>query len=121
MIEYLEIALKLIVGLSILNVWLLRSKKATEWRGGQASTIREEFKTYGLPVWFMYVVGTLKVGLALVLLASIVFPEYEMYAAYGIAFLMFGAVSMHMKIGDPLKKSFPAFSFLVLSIAIALI
>lgn len=121
MIEYLEIALKLIVGLSILNVWLLRSKKSTEWRGGEAGNIREEFKAYGLPEWFMYVVGTLKVTLAVVLLASIMYPEYEMYAAYGIAFLMLGAVSMHVKIGDPLKKSFPAFSFLVLSVVIALI
>lgn len=121
MIEYIEIALKLIVGLSILNVWLLRSKKATDWRGGQASNIREEFKAYGLPVWFMYIVGTLKVSLAVVLLASIFYPGYGIYAAYGIAFLMAGAVSMHLKIGDPLKKSFPAFTFLVLSVVIALI
>jgi len=119
--EYLLIALKLIVGLSILNVWFLRSKKATAWRGGEANTIEEEFKAYVLPVWVMWMVGTLKVGLALVLLISIYYPEFEAVAAYGIAFLMLGAVSMHMKIGDPIKKSFPAFSFLVLSLIIALL
>lgn len=119
--EYIIIALKLIVGLSILNVWLIRGKKSTEWRGGNAGNIREEFKAYGLPVWFMYTIGTLKVALAVLLLASIYYPGVELIAAYGIAFLMLGAVSMHIRIGDPLKKSLPAFSFLVLSVAIALL
>jgi hypothetical protein len=117
--EYLLIAFKLIVGLSILNVWLVRSKKSTEWRGGNATNITEEFRAYGLPGWFVPVIGSAKVGLALLLLASIAYTQYESYAAYGIAILMFGAVLMHVKIGDPIKKSFPAFSFLVLSLAIA--
>jgi len=119
--EYLMIALKLIVGLSILNVWLVRSKKSTDWRGGDANDIKEEFKNYGLPVWFMYTIGTVKVGLALLLIASIFYPQFEAVAAYGIAFLMLGAVSMHIKISDPLKKSLPAFTFLVLSLVIGLL
>jgi hypothetical protein len=119
--EYIIIALKLIVGLSILNVWLVRGSKSTQWRGGEASNIREEFKAYGLPAWFMYTIGTLKVGLAVLLLASIFYSGVEQIAAYGITFLMLGAVSMHLKIGDPFKKSLPAFSFLVLSLAIALL
>lgn len=119
--EYVIIALKLLVGLSILNVWLVRSKKSTDWRGGDANNIVEEFKNYGLPIWFMYTVGTAKVGLALLLIASIFYPQFEAFAAYGIAFLMLGAVSMHIKISDPLKKSFPAFTFLVLSLMIALL
>lgn len=119
--EYFIIALKLIVGLSILNVWLVRSKKSTAWRGGDATNIVEEFKAYGLPVWFMWVVGSAKVALAILLLASIFYPQVEAIAAFGIAFLMLGAVSMHLKIGDPLKKSFPAFTFLILSMAIALL
>jgi hypothetical protein len=118
--EYVIIALKLIVGLSILNVWLIRGTKSTQWRGGDASNIREEFKAYGLPIWFMYTIGTLKVGLAIALLSSIFYPGVEMIASYGIAFLMLGAVTMHIKIGDPFKKSLPAFTFLVLSLAIAL-
>ena len=119
--EYFIIALKLIVGLSILNVWLLRSKKRTPWRGGNAASIEEEFKTYGLPVGVMWVVGSVKVALALLLLASVYYTQLASYAAYGIAFLMLGAVSMHIKIGDPLKKSFPAFTFLVMSLVIALL
>ncbi len=119
--EILMIALKLIVGLSILNVWLVRSKKSTAWRGGDAKNIEEEFKNYGLPVWFMYAVGTAKVGLAILLIASIFYPQVEAIAAYGIAFLMLGAVSMHIKISDPLKKSLPAFTFLVLSLVIGIL
>lgn len=114
------IALKLIVGLSILNVWLIRSKKSTDWRGGDANNIAEEFKNYGLPIYFMYVVGSAKVTLALLLIASIYYTQFEAIAAYGIAFLMFGAVSMHIKIKDPLKKSLPAFTFMVLSLLIAI-
>ena len=119
--EYLMIALKLIVGLSILNVWLVRTKKSTPWRGGDANNIEEEFMAYGLPVWFMWTIGALKVTLAVLLLISIFYPQVEPIAAFGIAFLMLGAVSMHIKIGDPLKKSFPAFTFLVLSLVIGLL
>jgi hypothetical protein len=117
--EYVIIALKLIVGLSILNVWLVRSKQPTAWRGGEAGNIAEEFKAYGLPVWFMWTIGSAKVALALLLLVSIFYAQFEAIAAYGIAFLMLGAIGMHVKIGDPLKKSFPAFTFLVLSLLIA--
>lgn len=119
--EYLIIALKVIVGLSILNVWLIRANKSTAWRGGDAGNMVDEFKAYGLPVWFMWVVGSLKVILALLLLISIFYSQVEAIAAYGIAILMLGAVAMHIKIGDPLKKSFPAFTFLVLSVLIGLL
>lgn len=117
--DYVEITLKLIVGLSILNVWLLRASKSTEWRGGGANNISEEFEAYGLPKWFMYIIGAAKSILAVLLLVSIMYPKVEMIAALGIAFLMTSAVAMHFKIGDPLKKSLPAFTFLVLSLVIA--
>ena len=119
--EYVEIAIKIIIGLSILNVWLVRANKSTSWRGGDAGNIEEEFRAYGLPTWFMYAIGTLKVILALMLLASIYFMQVELIAAYGIAILMLGAVFMHFKIGDPLKKALPAFTFLILSLAVVFI
>jgi hypothetical protein len=119
--EYFIIALKLIVGLSILNVWLLRSKNPSQFRGGTAKTIAEEFELYGLPSWFMYVTGAIKVGFAILLLISIYYPDLTSIAAYGICFMMLGAIFMHMKISDPLMKSFPAFTFLVLSLLIVLL
>jgi len=116
--EYLIIALQIIVGLSILNVWLVQNKKATRWRGGDAKTIFEEFKVYGLPDWSVYVVGTLKVILAILLLASIWYPQLRSISAGGLAILLAGSVSMHFKIGDPLIKSFPAALFLTLCLLI---
>lgn len=115
---YVEVFIKLVIGISILNVWLIRSKQTTPYRGGDATSIKEEFATYGLPSWFMVVIGTLKVALSLALIASIWFPVLEMYSTLGIAFLMLGAVFMHFRIGDPIKKAFPAALFLVLSMVV---
>lgn len=116
--EYVEIALKIIVALSLLNVWLIQYNKPTRWRGGNAQTIKEEFEVYRLPVWLCYVVGFLKVSLSIVLLASIWYPAYEEYAALGLAVLLLGSILMHIKIKDPLFKSFPAFLFLLMCLAI---
>jgi hypothetical protein len=116
--DYLEIALKLIVGLSILNVWLIRANKSTPYRGGDSKNITDEFAVYGLSKPIMIVVGTVKVILAILLLASIYYPSVEMIGAVGIAVLMLGAVGMHLKVGDPLMKSFPAALFLALSVVI---
>lgn len=112
---YLKIALKLIVALSVFNVWLLRYRKPTEWRGGSAGNMKEEFANYGLPVWVMTVIGSLKVILSVALIASIWYQQIESIPAMGIAILMLGAVFMHIKIRDPLKKSLPAVTLLILS------
>ena len=108
--------IKAFILLSILNVWFVRSGKSTQWRGGAASSLKEEFAKYGLADWFMYLIGVLKVGSAILLFASIWKPELELYGAAGIAILMAGAIGMHLKISDPLKRSFPAFSFLILAL-----
>ena len=117
--DYLIIALQIIVGLSILNVWLLQNKKATRWRGGDATTIIEEFQVYGLPPWSVFVVGTLKVILAILIIVGIWYQELKFLAAVGLAVLLAGSVIMHFKIGDPLIKSFPAGLFLVMCLIIA--
>ena len=44
--EYFIIALKLIVGLSLINVWIIQPKKKTKWRGGDSKTIIEEFRDF---------------------------------------------------------------------------
>lgn len=119
--NYLIIALQLIVGLSILNVWLVQPKKNTKWRGGDATTIFEEFRAYGLPNWSVYVVGVIKVVLAILLIVAIWVPELRFYAALGLAAMLAGSVLMHLKISDPLYKSFPAALFLVLCLLIAFV
>ena len=117
--DYVSIGLKIIVGLSILNVWLLQPKKATKWRGGNATTIKEEFKVYGLSETFCYVIGFLKVSLALMLLASIKFEGLTLIGSLGLATLLLGSIIMHLKVKDELFKSFPAFLFIAMNLVIA--
>jgi hypothetical protein len=121
LIGYISIILKIIVGLSILNVWIIQPNKATKWRGGDAKTIIEEFEVYGLSKQFCYFVGFLKVGLALVLLASITFASLTMIGSIGLAVLLLGSIIMHLKVNDKLVKSFPAFLFLMMNLTIAFI
>ena len=40
--------IKLIIGLGLINVWVLRYNKKTEYRGGAANNMLEEFHSYGL-------------------------------------------------------------------------
>jgi len=112
--ETLASLAQIIVGCGLLNVWLLRFNKATAYRGGAAANMQEEFAAYGLPAWSCYVVGFLKVGSAFALLAGLLYPVLVLPAAVIIALLMLGAVVMHLKVGDPFKKSLPALSLLVL-------
>jgi hypothetical protein len=116
--EYLNIIAKIIIALCVLNVWLLRYKKSTPYRGGNSSSIKEEFSEYGLPEWSMYLVGGLKILLSILLLISIGYKNIEDFAAGGIAILMLGAIVMHLKIGDKLLKSMPAFIFLLLALIV---
>jgi hypothetical protein len=116
-----RILLQLIVALGILNVWFLRASKETPFRGGVAKTLRQEFAAYGLPFWFMCLTGALKVGLAFALLAAIWMPRVAQPAAIGLGLLMLGALVMHLKVKDRLKKSVPALTVLALCAAIALL
>ncbi|WP_252729923.1 DoxX family protein [Zobellia uliginosa] len=119
--NYLIIAFQIIVGLSILNVWLVQNKTATKWRGGKAKTIIEEFEAYGLSRQVCYIVGFFKVTLAILLLVAIWFPIVKQPAALGLATFLLGSIAMHIKIKDPLFKSFPAALFLVLCLFIAFV
>ncbi|MEN8817484.1 MAG: DoxX family protein [Nonlabens sp.] len=116
LIDIVEIIIKLVVGLSILNVWLVNRNKLTPWRGGNANSMQEEFAAYGLSINMMIIVGTLKCLFAVLLLISIIFSVTEYTGAIGIAVLMAGAIIMHLKINDPIKKSLPAGIFLILSL-----
>lgn len=118
-IGYLTIALKIIVGVSILNVWLLQKNKATKWRGGNAVNIVEEFQVYGFSKQFCYFIGFLKVSLAIMLLASIQFKTLTLIGVLGLSILLLGSIIMHIRIKDALYKSFPAFLFILMNLMIA--
>ncbi|HEX2917693.1 MAG TPA: DoxX family protein [Edaphobacter sp.] len=116
--QTLRLVLQVVVALGLLNVWLLRFGRSTPYRGGNAQSMRDEFAVYGLPAGAMYAVGTLKVLAALCLLAGIWIHALVFPAAAVVAVLMVGALAMHLKVRDPLMKSLPALSVLVMSLAI---
>jgi len=107
--------LQITVALGLLNVWLLRSHQSTSYRGGGAGSMRGEFAVYGLPGWFMFVVGALKIGAAVCLIAGLWIHFLTLPAAILICVLMVGALAMHFKVRDPLKKSLPALAVLALA------
>ena len=76
---YIIIALKIIVGISIINVWLIQPNKPSKWRGGDATTIIEEFNVYGLSKTFYNFIFVVKVGLAALLLVSIKYDFLTLY------------------------------------------
>lgn len=117
--ETASLICQLIIALGILNVWLLRPKQATAYRGGTAANMKEEFAVYGFPPWFMVSVGTLKVVLALLLIAGLWVPALVRPAAIGFVVLMAGAVVMHIKVKDSPKKTLPALTMLALSLFVA--
>lgn len=110
--------LQIIVGLGLLNVWLVRRRSSTPYRGGAAQTLQEEFAAYGLPGFAFYLVGALKVGAAVVLIAGVWMALPVRAAAGLVAMLMVGAGAMHLKVGDPWKKALPSLLMLALSVAI---
>ena len=108
----LLMGLQLLIAIGLINVWLFRFNKATDYRGGNATNMKEEFIAYGLPVWLMYFVGTLKVSIALMLIISFWVEQLLVYNLIALAVLMIAAVLMHVKVKDPIKKSYPALSIL---------
>ena len=118
--EWLHIVVQIIIAVSIFNVWILRFGKSTNWRAGNTQNMKEEFEAYGLPLWFMKLIGFLKLLLAALLIAGIWLPGLVNPAATGMAILMLGAIVMHFKVKDPTLKSLPALTFLVLSLILVL-
>jgi hypothetical protein len=108
-----------IIALGIYNVWLLRMNRATAWRGGDAMNMEQEFHTYGLSPRFMHFIRVCKLTMATSLIVGIWYPPLTVFGALIMAALMSAAVAMHIKVRDPLRKSLPAASLLVLSLLVA--
>lgn len=113
--------LQLITGLGLLNVWLVRARSSTAYRGGEAKSLKEEFAVYGLPDWTFYLVGGTKVVCGVLLIAGIWYPGLVRIPAAIVALLMVGALVMHAKVKDPLARFLPALSVLLMCAAILLL
>ena len=118
MLTKISKVLSVIVGLTVINVWLFRSGKSTSYRGGDASNLMEEFEVYGLGDYFM-TIGIIKVSLAVLLLLSIYFNKLKLISSLGTAIMMLVAVYMHFSVGDELIKSMPASVMLLSCLIIA--
>lgn len=107
--------LQVVVALGLLNVWLLRPGRPTDYRGGDARSLKEEFAAYGLPEFLFYLVGALKIGAAIALLAGLWNESLILPAAALVVLLMLGALAMHAKVKDPAIRSLPALLMLIMS------
>ncbi len=110
--------LSAVVGLTVINVWLFRSNRSTSYRGGDATSLLEEFQVYGLEDYFL-IIGIIKVSLAIMLLLSLYFKKLSFFASSGIGIMMLVAIYMHVNVGDELIKSMPASVMLVSCLVIA--
>ena len=110
--------LSVVVGLTVINVWLFRSNRSTSYRGGDAASLVEEFQVYGLEDYFL-IIGIIKVSLAIMLLLSLYYKKLSFIASSGIGIMMLVAVYMHINVGDELIKSMPASVMLASCLIIA--
>ena len=100
--------LQILIAASIWIVWVFRF-----------DNIVKEFEQFGYPVWFRSLIGAMKISLATLLVAGIWFPTLVFYSATSMALLMMGAQVTHIRVRNPLKKFFPSFALLALSLFVA--
>ena len=110
--------LQIIIAIGLINVWIVRFHKPTRYRGRGAGNMEQEFHAYGLPTWFMYVVGGMKLIIAGLMIIglwrhTIVYP-----IAWALVGLMVGAIAMHIKVRDPLMRTLPAIGMLLMAVGI---
>ena len=110
--------LSVVVGLTVINVWLFRSNRSTSYRGGDAASLLEEFQVYGLEDYFL-IIGIIKFSFVIMLLLSLYFKKLSFFASSGIGIMMLVAVYMHINVGDELIKSMPASVMLASCLIIA--
>jgi len=111
--------IQIFIACAMLDVWLIRYNRPGVFRGGDAKTMAEEFKVYGLPDWFRHFIRVAKLSAGAAMIAGIWLPSVAVVAGIGLAVLMAGAVTMHIKVRDPFYKAFPSSLFLVLSLVVA--
>jgi hypothetical protein len=119
--EHLQVILQVVIALGIANVWLVRAKRPTPYRGAGAQSMKEEFAAYGLSEGAMRVIGGFKLLFAAMLIVGIWVPALVLPAALGLGALMLGAVAMHVKIKDAAIRALPAFCMLCMSVGVVLL
>ncbi len=115
---YIASALQIILAFGLINVWLVRFRKSTKYRGKGAANMEQEFHAYGLPTWFMYLIGTAKITIAALLVIGLWIPMVVVPAAAVLAILMIGAVFMHIKVRDAFIRMIPALFMFAMAVLV---
>ena len=110
--------LQIFVGSSILVVWLIRSHVPTNFRVGNALTLRDEVSEVGLPDWFYNIIKIIKPMFAFFLLIGLIYDPVTLPCMIATTIFMMGAVWMHLKAKDSLFKIIPALTLLVFCLTI---
>tara|TARA_Y100000739_G_scaffold213976_1_gene207393 strand:+ start:404 stop:754 length:351 start_codon:yes stop_codon:yes gene_type:complete len=98
-------ALKIIAGVAVFFVWVVRY-----------DNIKKEFVDYNLPSWLRDFVGILKISFAIML--QFQNPQLIMIGSIGIVLLMSGAVVTHLRIKSNLRNILPSITMLVIGLII---
>ncbi len=114
-LTWITALLQIILAAGLINVWLVRFHRPTKYRGKGAGNMEQEFHAYGLPTWFMYLIGTAKMIIAALLVIGLWVPAVVAPAAGVLVVLMIGAVAMHIKVRDAFVRMVPALAMLAMA------
>ena len=91
------------------------------FRGGDTTTMLEEFQAYGLSKNTMIIVGVCKVIAAIALLLGLRFQKLVVPAAAVMAGFMCAAIYFHLSISDPVVPTAPSTLMLLSCVTIILL
>jgi len=117
--DLISTLLQIFLAIAMYDVWLFRYRTPGCFRGGNSTTMEEEFKVYGLSDSFRRLIRVLKLTAGTLMVVGIWYDPIAFLAGVMLGFLMFGALAMHIKVKDPLFKAIPATSFFLMSVLVA--
>ena len=110
--------LQLIIGISILFVWLVRSHVPSNFRVGRANNLKEEVLEVGLPIIFYDIMKVIKPMFAFFLIVGLFYSPMTFPSMIVTTILMLGALLMHIKAKDNFVKVIPALTLLIFCVLI---
>ena len=110
--------LQLIIGVSILLVWLVRSHVPSNFRVGGANNLKEEVLEVGLPIIFYDIMKVVKPMFAFFLIFGLFYNPMTLPSMIFTTIFMSGALWMHIKAKDNFVKIIPALTLLIFCVLI---
>ena len=105
--------LQLVIGVSIMVIWILRTTVSSAYRVGDAQTLSEEFTEAGFTEGVYQVMRILKPIFAFLLVIGIVYEPFFIPCMSFTTLAMIGAVYAHVKVKDEMRKMVPAVTLLI--------